>query len=80
MRENWRSSLQRLTAKLLPADTHLPVYTVQYHPEAVGEVLDIALACGDMNQEEREAYDDQRLTTNVSMAFQLSRTLSPSHL
>ena len=57
-----------------------PIYTVQYHPEAVGDVLDSALACGDMNQQEREAYDDQRLTTNVSIAFQLSRTLSPSHL
>ena len=48
-----------------------PIYTVQYHPEAVGEILDIAFACGDMNQQEREAYDDQRLTTNVSIAFGL---------
>ena len=46
-----------------------PIYTVQYHPEAVAEVLDAALLCGDMNQDERNAYDDQRLTTNVSIAF-----------
>ena len=49
-----------------------PIYTVQYHPEAVAEVLDAALLCGDMNQDERNAYDDQRLTTNVSIAFNLS--------
>ena len=47
------------------------IYTVQYHPEAVAEVLDAALLCGDMNQDEREAFDDQRLTTNVSIAFNL---------
>ena len=49
-----------------------PIYTVQYHPEAVAEVLDAALLCGDMNQDERDAYDDQRLTTNVSIAFNLN--------
>ncbi len=49
----------------------LPIYTVQYHPEAVTEVLDAALACGDMNHEERRAYDDKRLTTDVSVAFKL---------
>ncbi|MGB1366233.1 MAG: glutamine amidotransferase-related protein [Candidatus Poseidoniaceae archaeon] len=48
-----------------------PVYTVQYHPEAVSKVLNAALACGDMNQEERSAYDDERLTTDVSTAFNL---------
>lgn len=48
-----------------------PIYTVQYHPEAVAEVLDAAFLCGDMNQDERDAYDDQRLTTNVSIAFNL---------
>ena len=48
-----------------------PIYTVQYHPEAVAEVLDAALLCGDMNQDEREAFDDHRLTTNVSIAFNL---------
>ena len=75
MRENWRSSLTAAHCEIAACrHPSRPVYTVQYHPEAVGEVLDIALACGDMNQEEREAYDDQRLTTNVSMAFQLSRT------
>ncbi|MAR22340.1 MAG: hypothetical protein CMA49_00805, partial [Euryarchaeota archaeon] len=49
----------------------LPIHTVQYHPEAVTEVLDAALACGDMNHEERRAYDDKRLTTDVSVAFKL---------
>ena len=49
-----------------------PIYTVQYHPEAVAEVLDAALLCGDMNQVERNAFDDQRLTTNVSIAFNLN--------
>ena len=44
---------------------------MQYHPEAVTEVLDAALACGDMNHEERRAYDDKRLTTDVSVAFKL---------
>ena len=48
-----------------------PIHTVQYHPEAVSKVLDAALACGDMNQEERSAYDDKRLTTDVSIAFNL---------
>ncbi len=48
-----------------------PVYTVQYHPEAVSKVLNAALACGDMNQEERSAYDDELLTTDVSTAFNL---------
>ncbi len=49
----------------------LPIHTVQYHPEAVSEVLDAALACGDMNDDERGAYDDKRLTTDVSIAFNL---------
>tara|TARA_B100000614_G_scaffold45009_1_gene38043 strand:- start:2768 stop:3406 length:639 start_codon:yes stop_codon:yes gene_type:complete len=49
----------------------LPIHTVQYHPEAVSELLDAALACGDMNHEERSAYDDKRLTTDVSIAFEL---------
>ena len=49
-----------------------PIHTVQYHPEAVSKVLDAALACGDMNHEERSAYDDKRLTTDVSIAFDLS--------
>ena len=35
-----------------------PIFTVQYHPEAVSEVLDAAYACGEMNAEERSAYDD----------------------
>ena len=48
-----------------------PIHTVQYHPEAVTAVLDAALACGDMNREERTAYDDERLTTDVSIAFKL---------
>ena len=48
-----------------------PIQTVQYHPEAVSAVLDAALACGDMNHEERSAYDDKRLTTDVSIAFNL---------
>ena len=48
-----------------------PIHTVQYHPEAVSKVLDAALACGDMNHEERSAYDDKRLTTDVSIAFKL---------
>lgn len=48
-----------------------PIFTVQYHPEAVAEVLDMALACGDMNQEERDAYAAHRLTTDVSVAFGL---------
>ena len=48
-----------------------PIHTVQYHPEAVSAVLDAALACGDMNYEERSAYDDKRLTTDVSIAFNL---------
>ena len=47
------------------------IHTVQYHPEAVSKVLDAALACGDMNQEERSAYDEKRLTTDVSIAFNL---------
>lgn len=46
-----------------------PIYTVQYHPEAVGVVLDAALACGDMDLSEREAFEDQLLTTDVSKAF-----------
>ena len=49
----------------------LPIHTVQYHPEAVSELLDAALACGDMNHVERSAYDDKRLTTDVSIAFNL---------
>tara|TARA_Y100000766_G_scaffold33020_1_gene22889 strand:- start:516 stop:1154 length:639 start_codon:yes stop_codon:yes gene_type:complete len=49
----------------------LPIHTVQYHPEAVSELFDAALACGDMNHEERSAYDDKRLTTDVSIAFNL---------
>ena len=49
----------------------LPIHTVQYHPEAVSELLDAALACGDMNKDERGAYDDKRLTTDVSIAFNL---------
>lgn len=48
-----------------------PIYTVQYHPEAVAEVLDASLVCGDMSVEERAAYDAQRLTTNVGTAFGL---------
>ena len=48
-----------------------PIYTVQYHPEAVKEVLDVALACGDMSEKERAAYDDELLTTDVSIAFGL---------
>lgn len=49
-----------------------PIYTVQYHPEAVTKVLDVALACGDMNEIERAAYQDQLLTTDVSIAFGLN--------
>ncbi|DAC20432.1 MAG TPA: hypothetical protein D7H89_06690 [Candidatus Poseidoniales archaeon] len=48
-----------------------PIYTVQYHPEAVKEVLDVALSCGDMSENERSAYEDQLLTTDVSIAFGL---------
>ncbi len=48
-----------------------PIFTVQYHPEAVAEVLDASLACGDMNEEERAAYDAQRLNTDVGIAFGL---------
>jgi len=48
-----------------------PIHTVQYHPEAVSEVLDIALACGDMDTTERAAFDDARLTTNTSVAFDI---------
>lgn len=48
-----------------------PIFTVQYHPEAVSEVLDVALSCGDMNAEERAAYDDRLLTTDVAVAFGL---------
>ena len=48
-----------------------PIFTVQYHPEAVSEVLDAAYACGDMNAEERAAYDDALLTTDVAVAFGL---------
>lgn len=51
-----------------------PIFTVQYHPEAVAEVLDLSLACGDMSEEERDAYDHQRLTTNVGVAFALDDT------
>ena len=48
-----------------------PIFTVQYHPEAVSKVLDVALSCGDMNAEERAAYDDALLTTDVAVAFGL---------
>ncbi len=48
-----------------------PIFTVQYHPEAVSEVLDVAHSCGDMNTEERAAYDDRLLTTDVAVAFGL---------
>lgn len=48
-----------------------PIYTVQYHPEAITTVLDAALSCGDMNVSERGAFDDQLLTTDVSKAFAL---------
>jgi hypothetical protein len=37
-------------------------------------VLDLSLACGDMSEEERDAYDHQRLTTNVGVAFALDDT------
>ena len=48
-----------------------PIFTVQYHAEAVSEVLDVAHSCGDMNAEERAAYDDRVLTTDVTVAFGL---------
>jgi GMP synthase-like glutamine amidotransferase len=48
-----------------------PIYTVQYHPEAVTAVLDAALLCGEMDVSERNAFDDQLLTTDVSKAFGL---------
>ena len=49
-----------------------PIFTVQYHPEVVADVLDISFSCGEMSEEERAAYDDQRLTTDVGIAFGLS--------
>ena len=51
---------------------HRPIFSVQYHPEAVAEVLDLSLACGEMTQEVRTGYDHQRLTTNVAVAFGLN--------
>ena len=49
-----------------------PIRTVQYHPEVVASVLDVALACGEMNEAERAGYDHQRLTTDVAVAFGLN--------
>ncbi len=48
-----------------------PIFTVQYHPETVSEVLDVAFSCGEMNAQERSAYIDDLLTTNVAVAFGL---------
>jgi GMP synthase-like glutamine amidotransferase len=48
-----------------------PIFTVQYHPEAVTDVLNVAFSCGDMDADERTAYEDRLLTTNVAVAFGL---------
>ena len=45
---------------------------MQYHLEVVASVLDVALACGEMNEAERAGYNHQRLTTDVAVVFGLN--------
>ena len=59
----------QLTLLVKPAGDITRVESKQL--EAVKEVLDLALACGDMSEKERAAYDDELLTTDVSIAFGL---------
>ena len=75
MRGNWKWSPQQHTATSQPVATPLvPFSPFSTNPEAVAEVLDLSLTCGEMSEEERNAYDHQRLTTNVGVAFALDDT------
>lgn len=46
-----------------------PIRTVQFHPEAVTDVLDYALDCGDMSEQERLAFGDAHQDQNVTTAL-----------
>jgi GMP synthase-like glutamine amidotransferase len=46
-----------------------PIRTVQFHPEAVIDVLDYALECGDMSEQERLAFGDANQDQNVTTAL-----------
>ncbi|MDP6870413.1 MAG: gamma-glutamyl-gamma-aminobutyrate hydrolase family protein [Candidatus Poseidoniaceae archaeon] len=47
------------------------IITVQYHPEAVKEVLEQSLICGDMSQDERDDFGLGIQDFDVSQAFGL---------
>lgn len=46
-----------------------PIRTVQFHPEAVMSVLEYALECGDMSEQERLAFGDANQDLNVKTAL-----------
>ncbi len=50
-----------------------PIVTVQYHPEAVPDLLDYALACGDLTKEERAAFGTGVQSLNVAESLFLPR-------
>ena len=43
-----------------------PIRTVQFHPEAVGSVLEYSVECGDMTKEERTAFGDGKQDLDVT--------------
>ena len=46
-----------------------PIRSVQFHPEAVKNVLDYALECGDMSKQERRSFGDANQDLDVASAL-----------
>ena len=46
-----------------------PIRSVQFHPEAVKNVLDYALECGDMSEQERASFGDANQDLDVASAL-----------
>ena len=46
-----------------------PIRSVQFHPEAVEDVLDYALNCGDMSEQERRSFGDANQDQDVASAL-----------
>jgi GMP synthase-like glutamine amidotransferase len=46
-----------------------PIRSVQFHPEAVKNVLDYALECGDMSEQERGSFGDADQDLDVASAL-----------
>ena len=50
-----------------------PIRTVQFHPEAVGSVLEYSVECGDMTEEERTAFGDGKQDLDVTESLILPK-------